>query len=300
MTKNQMPNTKENEVGAKRRAWVASVLPGVVWEVLFLGAPFVGIVVMGFMTRGEFGGVERPFTLENFKLLAGFGPFGFEALYPVILLRTLLLALIAAVLCAGAALPMVFWISALSQGKRTVALMLLTIPVWTNLLVRTYAWQVLLGPESWLTRAAAAAGFVGAGEGLYPGTAAVLVCMVCDFLPFAALPLYASVEKMNWATVEAARDLGAGRWNVWRHGTYPQIKPGLWAGVIFVFLPALGQFVIPDLLGGAKTVLLGNVLQQQFGPSRDWPFGAAIATVTIVVLAAAVAVYSRKAKEELV
>lgn len=284
----------------KTGAWIISVLPGVVWEALFLAVPIAGILVMSFMTRGEFGGVERPFTLENYKQLVGFGPFGFEPLYPVILLRTVLLAMATSVLCALTALPLVFWVAALSERKRTVALMLLTIPVWTNLLVRTYAWQVLLGPESWLTRAAVAIGLVGPGEALYPGIGAVTVCLVCDFLPFAALPLYASVEKMNRATVEAARDLGASGWNVWRHGIYPQIKPGLWAGIIFVFLPALGQFVIPDLLGGAKTVLLGNVLQQQFGPSLDWPFGGAVATVSIVFLALMVAVYSRKMKEELV
>src|SRR5205085_5115088 len=108
-------------------------------------------------------------------------------------------------------------------------------------------------------------------------------------LPFAALPLYASVEKLDHALIEAAKDLGASRWNVFRHGIYPQIKPGLSAGVIFVFLPALGQFVIPDLLGGAKTVLLGNLLQQQFGPSRDWPFGAAIATVSMLIVIAGLA-----------
>ena len=180
-----------------------------------------------------------------------------------------------------------------------MALMLLTIPVWTNLLVRTYAWQVLLGVDGLMTGVARAAGLVGDGEALYPGMAAVLVCLVCDYLPFAALPLYASVEKLNRATVEAARDLGASGWNVWRHAVYPQIKPGLWAGLIFVFLPALGQFVIPDLLGGAKTVLLGNVLQQQFGASRDWPFGAALTTVSILMLALIVLLYSRKAKEEL-
>ena len=284
----------------KTRAWWISVLPGVVWEALLLAGPFAGMVVISFMSRGEFGGVERPFTLENYKQLAGFGPFGFEVLYPVVLLRTVGLALVTSVLCAVAALPLVFWVAALSQRRRTVALMLLTIPVWTNLLVRTYAWQVLLGPDGFITGVARAVGFVGAGEALCPGMAAVLVCLVCDYLPFAALPLYASVEKLNRATVEAARDLGAGGWNVWRHAVYPQIKPGLWAGLIFVFLPALGQFVIPDLLGGAKTVLLGNVLQQQFGPSRDWPFGAALATVTILILAVVVAVYSRKAKEELV
>ncbi|HEX7858906.1 MAG TPA: ABC transporter permease [Verrucomicrobiae bacterium] len=176
--------------------------------------------------------------------------------------------------------------------------MLLSIPVWTNLLVRTYAWQVLLGPESWITSAAQTLGFIAQGEAFYPSLAAVLICLVCDYLPFAALPLYASVEKLNHSQIEAARDLGASGWNVFRHAIYPQIKPGLWAGLIFVFLPALGQFVIPDLLGGAKTVLLGNLLQQQFGPSRDWPFGAAIATVSILFLAAALALYSRKAKED--
>lgn len=291
--------TVEKGAGKNRPgAWMISVLPGVVWEALFLAAPFVAIVVMSFMTRGEFGGVERPFTLENYKLLAGFGPFGFEALYPVVLLRTVALALATSVLCALAALPLVFWVATLPLKSRTVALMLLTIPVWTNLLVRTYAWQVLLGPEGWVTAVARAIGLVGAGEGLYPGTGAVLLCLVCDYLPFAALPLYASVEKLNRATIEAARDLGASGWNVWRHAVYPQIQAGLWAGLIFVFLPALGQFVIPDLLGGAKTVLLGNVLQQQFGPSRDWPFGAALATVSIFTLAVAVVLYSRKTKEE--
>ena len=265
-----------------------------------MGAPFLGIVVISFMTRGEYGAVERPFTFENYKQLAGFGPFGFEAVYPIVLLRTLVLAFVTSLLCATAALPLVFFVAALSSKKRTVALMLLTIPVWTNLLVRTYAWQVLLGPESWLTRVATATGFIAPGEALYPSLGAVLVCLICDYLPFAALPLYASVEKLNRGTIEAARDLGASGWHVFRHGVYPQIKPGLWAGLIFVFLPALGQFVIPDLLGGAKTVLLGNVLQQQFGASRDWPFGAAAATVSIMILALMVALYSRKAKGELV
>src|SRR5688572_2459581 len=291
--------TKRERETRRSRTWMLLVLPGAGWEVLFLALPFAGMVVMSFMTRGEVGGVERPFTLENYKLLAGFGPFGFEPLYPVVLLRTVTLAFVTAASCAAAALPLVFWVASLSRRKRTVALMLLTIPVWTNLLVRTYAWQVLLGPDGLITGAARAVGLVGGGEALYPGMAAVLVCLVCDYLPFAALPLYASVEKMNRATVEAARDLGASGWNVWRHAVYPQIKPGLWAGLVFVFLPALGQFVIPDLLGGAKTVLLGNVLQQQFGPSRDWPFGATLTTVTIFVLALMVLLYSRKAKEEL-
>ena len=126
----------------------------------------------------------------------------------------------------------------------------------------------------------------------------MLVGMVCDFLPFLVLPLYASVEKIDWTLAEAAMDLGANRAQVFRHALLPQISTGLIAGVILVFLPATGQFVIPDLLGGAKTVMLGNAIQQQFGQSRDWPFGAAIAFVALGLVLIGLWVYSRKAAKE--
>jgi spermidine/putrescine transport system permease protein len=108
--------------------------------------------------------------------------------------------------------------------------------------------------------------------------------MLCAYLPFLALPLYTAVEKIDWSIAEAAADLGADRLRVFRHAILPQILPGMVAGVILVFVPATGQFVVPDLLGGAKTVMLGNAIQQQFGPSRDWPFGSAIACVGMVVV----------------
>ena len=134
---------------------------------------------------------------------------------------------------------------------------------------------------------------MAAGDGLYPSAFAVCVCLVCDYLPFLVLPLYASVEKIDWTVAEAAADLGANRFRVFRHALLPQIKPGLVAGVILVFLPASGQFVIPDLLGGAKTVLLGNAVQQQFGSSADWPFGSAIAVLGLAGLSLALAVLAR-------
>jgi spermidine/putrescine transport system permease protein len=117
--------------------------------------------------------------------------------------------------------------------------------------------------------------------------------MVCDYLPFMVLPLYASVEKLDWTLAEAASDLGAHDGQVFRHALLPQIRPGIVAGVILVFLPATGQFVIPDLLGGAKTVLLGNAVQQQFGPSLDWPFGAAIAALGLVTVLVGIWLYGR-------
>jgi spermidine/putrescine transport system permease protein len=122
--------------------------------------------------------------------------------------------------------------------------------------------------------------------------------MVCDFLPFLVLPLYASVERIDWMLAEAAIDLGARRTQVFRHALLPQIAPGLVAGVILVFLPATGQFVIPDLLGGAKTVMLGNAIQQQFGQSRDWPFGAAIAFVALGLVMLGLWTYARRVGKE--
>jgi spermidine/putrescine transport system permease protein len=279
---------------AGNRTWLASILPGAGWEILFVLLPFIGIVVISFLTRGEFGDIERPFTFANYKQLAGFGIFGFEPLYPLILLRSCVLAVVTTVVCAAAALPVAFFIASLSPARRTLAITLVTIPVWTNLLVRTYAWQLLLSPSGMLSQTAVTLGWIKRGEALYPSIIAVVICLVCDYLPLAILPLYASVEKLDPALIEAAKDLGASRFKVFRHAVYPQIKPGLWAGVIFVLLPAIGQFVIPDLLGGAKTSLLGNALQQQFGQSRNWPFGAALAVVSMAMIFGGVALYLRQ------
>lgn len=246
-----------------------------VWLTLFFAGPLIGVVGVSFLTRGSYGELELPITFENYKRVAGFGLLGFDPLYPIILARSLMIAATTALLCVLCALPAAFYIAGLSRRAKLSALTLLVIPFWTNLLVRTYAWQILLGPN------------------LYPSGFAVMIALVCDYLPFAALPIYASVERINWELAEAARDLGAGAWQTFRHGILPQIRAGLLAGAALVFLPATGQFVIPDLLGGAKTVLLGNLLQQQFGPSRDWAFGAAIATVSTAIVLIGLLVQAR-------
>jgi len=268
--------------------------PAVLWLGFFLLLPLAAIVVISFLTRGEYGGVQLPFTLDSYRRLAGFGELGFDLLYPVVLARSLGLGLATAGLCLLAALPLAFFIARLPEKFKAAALTLVVIPFWTNLLIRTYAWQILFSPESWLTRAAHALGFGIAGEALYPGLFAVLTGMVCDFLPFMVLPLYASVEKIDWSLAEAAADLGAYRLRVFRHALLPQIWPGLGAGLMLVFLPATGQFVIPDLLGGAKTAMLGNVIQQQFASSRDWPFGSAIAAVALLIVFAGMGLFLRK------
>jgi spermidine/putrescine transport system permease protein len=269
--------------------------PGLSWLLIFLVLPLVALGFMSILTRGAYGEVQWPLTLENYKRLLGFGPLGFDSLYPLIFGRSLALGALTTGLCVLGGFPLAFFIAGLPPRHKTAALTLVVIPFWTNLLIRTYAWQILLAPQSWLSKLAAALGLVPDGEPLYPGLFAVALGMFCDFLPFLVLPLYASMEKLDWSIVEAATDLGANPRQALWHAVLPQVRPGLIAGCVLVFLPATGQFVIPDLLGGAKTTLLGNAIQQQFGSSRDWPFGSAIAVAGLVLVLAGLWVQARYA-----
>jgi spermidine/putrescine transport system permease protein len=258
--------------------------PGIGWVTIFLLVPLLGIGVISLLTRGSYGEIQLPFTYENYKRLAGFGLLGFDVQYPYIIVRSLLLAAGTTIVCLLAAFPLAFFIAGLPGRAKQTALTLVVIPFWTNLLIRTYAWQILLAPAGGLAKLAQAVGLVPADTALYPSAFAVYLGMLCAYLPFLVLPLYTSVEKLDWTIAEAAADLGADGPRVFRHAILPQVLPGMTAGIILVFIPATGQFVIPDLLGGAKTVLLGNAIQQQFGPSRDWPFGSAIAFVGMAVV----------------
>lgn len=271
--------------------------PGILWVCAFLLAPLIAIAVIAVLTRGPYGEIGPPLTLQTFRRLLGFGLFGFDPLYPVIILRSLILAAGTTAGCLLAAFPLAFFIAALPTRFKNIALTLVVVPFWTNLLIRTYAWQILFAADGPLGRAAAGLGLVGTGEALYPGLFAVSVGMLCAYVPFLVLPLYTAVEKLDWSIAEAAMDLGADGPRVFRYAILPQVTPGLVAGVILVFIPATGQFVIPDLLGGAKTALLGNAIQQQFGPSRDWPFGSALALVGMGIVLVGLWIYARVAGE---
>ena len=269
--------------------------PAIAWVTVFLLVPLLGIAAMSVMTRGPYGELTLPLTLQSYKRLAGFGLLGYDPQYPVIILRSLLLAAGTTVVSLLAAFPLAFFIRGLSPRAKQIALTLVIIPFWTNLLIRTYAWQILLAPDSLAAQAAVALGIVEEGAPLYPSAFAVYLGMLCAYLPFLVLPLYTAVEKIDWAIVEAAADLGADGPRTFWHAVLPQVMPGMVAGMILVFIPATGQFVIPDLLGGAKTVLLGNAIQQQFGGSRDWPFGSAIALLGMAVVLAGLWIQARVA-----
>ncbi|GLR54776.1 ABC transporter permease [Shinella yambaruensis] len=202
--------------------------------------------------------------------------------YLLIFLRSVALAAVTTVLSLALGLPVALWMASLSRTGRDVMLLLITIPFWTNLLVRNYAWLIILREDGWVSQ------FVNMLSPwpvqLLYNDAAVAIGLTYSFLPFTILPLYTVFEKFDWRLLEAAHDLGATRRRALRRVVLPIATPGIVAGALLVFIPCLGAFVTPALLGGGKTLMLGNIIQMQFGASRNWPFGATLAVVLLAIM----------------
>jgi spermidine/putrescine transport system permease protein len=269
---------------------LALSLPPFLWLTLLLALPCLALIALSLATRGQYGEVVWRFSLDNYKRLLGYGIFGWSPDFLWILLRSVWMALATTAACVVLAYPLAFHVATRPPKARLFWLILIVIPFWTNVVVRTYAWLLVLSPQLPLAKAAASLGLIAQGGALYPGQLAVFLGMVSAFLPFMALPLYASVERLDWAILEAAEDLYASRWKVFRFAILSQTKPGLSVGVIVTFVPAMAMFVVTDILGGAKSMLIGNLIQQQFTQARDWPFGAALShslmLLTLLSLAA--------------
>ena len=269
---------------------------GILWLLLFLVLPGLVLVVVSFISRGTYGQLEWTFTVENYKRFLGFSLFGWTADYIYILLRSVWVAVMTTGISVLLSYPLAFFICSRPEKKRYFWLTLVIVPFWTNMVIRTYAWFLILAPELPFAKLASFLGLIPPNAPLYPNAFAVYLGMVSMFLPFVALPLYSSVERLDWALVEAAQDLYGSRVRVFMQAILPQTLPGLSVGVILTFVPAMGMFVVPDLLGGAKYMLVGNLIQQQFGASRDWPFGAAISMALMVLTMISLQMYRRRGK----
>ncbi len=256
---------------------------GLIWLTAFLALPLTALVVVGFAHRDPYGQTVWDFTLDNFRRLAGFGILEWSADYLVILARSTWVAGLTTLLCLLLAYPLAFFIAVRPSRTRYLWLALVIIPFCTNLVIRTYAWMLILAQQMPPARLAQWLGLIGADSALYPSEFAVYLGMANSCLPFAVVPLYANVERLDWSIVEAAQDLYGSRFRVFLHAVMPQTLPGLVVAIILTFIPAMGAFVVPDLLGGAKYMLAGNLIQQQFGASRDWPFGAAVSLGLMVL-----------------
>ena len=272
--------------------------PGIVWIALFLVLPMLILFGYSFLTRDELGNAVLPLNFDNYVRFAGWDVLGYDAAYLFIVGRTILVSLVTTFFCVLIAYPLAFFIAAHKPSVCDRLMIFVIVPSWVNLVIRTYAWMIMFNPSSPITQLAALLGIVGPNEGLYPSDFAVYLGMVNVFLPFIVLPLYSAVERIDWSQLEAAQDLYATKTQAFFQVLVPQTLPGLTAGIILTAIPALGMFVVPDLLGGAKVALIGNSIAQQFGASRDYPFGAAISFLVMGLTLLVLWLYARRVGEK--
>lgn len=269
----------------RRRRGALLALPTYLYLIVFFVLPFAIVVVYSFATRTQFGTDLSGWNFDSYRRLS-------DSLVRDVLVRSAWLALITTAVCLVFAYPFAYYMATRSVRVRNLMLVFVMIPFWTNFLVRTYAWRVILGtdgPYSQLTSAA------GLGEGRLLFTqVAVVIGLVYGYLPFMVLPLYASIERIDRRLLEASRDLYATGFGTFRKVLLPLSMPGVIAGSILVFVPSLGAYVTPSILGGAKTTLLGSYIVTQFLSARDFPFGAALSFVLMAVMLTATLVYFRK------
>jgi len=267
------------------RAWLL-LAPMVAWLLAFVVAPTAILVVYSFCERDELGRVVFSFTLENYRRV-------FDAVYLRIFWRSIGYAGLTTVICIVVGYPVAYCIGRAGEVWRQRLLVLVMVPFWTSFLIRTYAWIVILKQEGLLNGLLQALALTAAPLDLLYTPIAVIIGLVYAYLPFMILPIYGSVEKLDGALIEAAHDLGAGPWRVFSAVIFPLTLPGVAAGTLLVFVPAIGMFAITDLLGGARVPLIGNVIQNQFMQARDWPFGAALGIVFLGLFAATYGLFLR-------
>jgi spermidine/putrescine transport system permease protein len=265
--------------------WAA--MPGLATALLLTGGPLVVVALFSMMTQPEYGGGVvwklSSDAYQHFFVDTDFlGNTSFNSAYFSVFGLSFLLAAITTVACVVMGFPLALWMANQSPRMQTVLVLLVTIPFWTNLLVRTYAWILLLNDNGVISSATSAVG-LGRLELLNTPIASG-IGLVYTFLPFMVLPIYALLERFDFRLAEAAYDLGARRLTVVRRIIYPAARPGIIAGVFLVFIPALGSYVQPALLGGGKSLLVGNLIAAQFGEARNWPFGAALSMLLLAVV----------------
>jgi spermidine/putrescine transport system permease protein len=264
--------------------WLVSA-PPLVYLLFFFAIPTLIMVLASFRTPGEFGGLSP--LVEDGKLdlnLDSYVRFFTESVYAQIFVKSVWYALLTTLFCLLLAYPLAALIARSPKKYRDLLLLLVILPFWSNFLIRVYAWMIILGPNAAMARAVngVLAWFGHEPVPLLFSSFAVLVCLVYVHLPFMVLPLYANLEKHDQALLDAAQDLGANGWQRFWRITFPLSLPGVYAGAALVFIPALGIFAIPDILGGPEDSLIGNVIKQQFLETRDWPFGSVLSIVLTV------------------
>jgi spermidine/putrescine transport system permease protein len=276
---------RDAERAASRRGLLIG-LPSYAYLIVFFALPLLIVVVYSFASRSVRGAtILGDWNLRSYARLT-------DSLVLTIGWRSLWIAGLTTLVCLVVAYPFAYYLATRSVRTRAVLLVLVMIPFWSNLLVRTYAWRVLLGSDGPFTRVLEAIGFTDARLLFTPW--AVMIGLVYGYLPFMILPLYASLERLDHSLVEAARDLYANGFQAFWRVTWPLSKPGVIAGSILVFIPSFGAYVTPEVLGGRGSTMLGSYIARQFiGTASDWPFGSALSVAVLAVMMVAAMAYFR-------
>lgn len=295
-------NAAHHTLRNRRRAALIGLLatPTVFLGVFFLG-PLAIMLIFSFLTPGLYGGVEWTFFHLNYGRILGWANTRYEQFDPVfieIFLRSVQLAATTVLLSLILCYPVAFWVSRMPDRLKTFVIFLITLPFFISLIVRLFAWVLILRPTGFFNQALLALGLIDQPlEIIFTGTA-VVIGMVYVFVPFMFLPLYASIEKLDHSLIEASRDLGANQLQTFFRVILPMTLPGVAGGSIIVFIPSLGNFIVPSLLGGAKVVMIGNLIEQQFLSARNWPFGAALGMMVMASVLVLLLYYIRLVSRE--
>lgn len=276
-----------NATERSRRALLLG--PAALWLGLFFLAPLAIILAYSLTTRGAGGLVEWKLTLANYVKL--FTTPDFLRIFG----RSLGYGLLTTLICLLVGYPMAVVMARSAPRQRTLLLFLVMIPFWTNFVVRTYAWKVLLNNNGVINNLLRSLDMPPLA--LINTPFAVMIGLIYTSLPFMILPLYTSIERFDFTLMEAAADLGAGTWHAFWRVMLPLTLPGVTSGSVLVFIPTIGSYIVPDILGGAKVAMLGNTLAQQFGAGRNWPFGSAISIIFMLLLTVGVLIYFRTVPE---
>lgn len=281
----------EPRTGRERVALGVLLSPTLFWLILFFMVPLLVILIYGFLDRGTYGGIVWEFQLDNYFRFA-------DSLYIRIFWRSFVIALLTTVICLLMGYPMAYWMATRSPRVRNTLLLLMMLPFWTNFVIRTYAWRFIIAREGILNNTLLATGILSEPLNLLFTDNAVILGLVYGWVVGMVLPCYASLVGLDRSLLEAAQDLYANPIRTFWRVTLPLTIPGIVSGSILVFVPSFGAFVTPDLLGGGKADMIGNLIQQQFGSASDWPFGAAISTILMVVMLGGTLLYFRTLRRE--
>ena len=282
------------------------ISPGALWIILFFNIPLLIVLFISFVERGRAGGIELPpvYTLENYRQFFNScasefsGPNCDPFLYLGIFGHSVRIALVVTFWCIILGYPLSYFISRQRPIWRDALMILVIIPFWTNFLVRTYALKQVLATEGLLNSFLMGLHVISQPLDLLFNEFAVIVGLIYGYFPFAVLPMYASIEKFDHSLMEAASDLGAPPWRAFLRIMLPMTLPGVIAALVLVFVPVVGAFITPDIMGGGKIEMIGTLINRQFGVSRNWPFGSSMSLVLMLLVLVGVIAYFRSSSEE--